>query len=393
MIKFSLDSQLGIEVLEKKKLLFVINVDWFFISHRLPIAIEAIKQGYEVHIATTITDKLNLLESHGLIVHPLNLNRSDMGVILIFSEFREIFSIIRSVSPDLVHLVSIKPVLMGGISARLNRVPAVVSSVSGFGYVFIRNGLISKLIRIIILLWYRLCFGHKNQSIIFQNRTDQSQLTQLTGISNKKTVLIHGSGVNLSIFSITKPSDSRPVVMLASRLLVDKGVREFVHAAELVKVSSHDVRFILVGEPDFHYPLSIQQDELNQWEKAGIVEIWGHRNDMHNVLSIANIVVLPSYREGFPKVLSEASASGRVIITTDVPGCRDVVENGVTGLLVPPRNSEILAKKISFLLDNPARCIEMGKAGRERAEKMFDVQKVVSEHMRIYEFLLEKVGS
>jgi glycosyltransferase involved in cell wall biosynthesis len=376
--------------MEKKKLLFVVNVDWFFFSHRLPISIEAIKQGYEVHIATTITDKLDILKGNGLIVHPLNLSRSNKGVISIFSEFREIYSVIRDVNPNLVHLISIKPVLLGGIAARLNRIPAVVSAVSGLGFIFIRKGLISKFFRYLVSIMYRLCFGHKNQCIIFQNLDDQLKLTKLTKISENKTALIHGSGVDLSIFNYSTASvTDKPVVMLASRLLEDKGVREFIQAAKLVKKSFKSVRFVLVGEPDYKYPLSIQHEELEQWKKDGIVEIWGYRSDMNIVLSMANIFVLPSYREGFSKVLSEASAIGRVIITTNVPGCRDVVEDGVTGILIPERNTEILASKISYLIDNPFLCEEMGRAGRKKAEKMFDVKQVISQHMAIYKKLLD----
>ena len=376
--------------MEKKKLLFVVNVDWFFVSHRLPIAIEAIKQGYEVHIASAITDKLELLEDTGLTVHPLNLSRSSKGVFSVFSEFREIYSVIRDVNPNLVHLISIKPVLLGGIAARLNRIPAVVSAVSGLGFIFIRKGLISKFFRYLVSIMYRLCFGHKNQCIIFQNLDDQLKLTKLTKISENKTALIHGSGVDLSIFNYSTASvTDKPVVMLASRLLEDKGVREFMQAAKLVKKSFKSVRFVLVGEPDYKYPLSIQHEELEQWKKDGIVEIWGYRSDMNIVLSMANIFVLPSYREGFSKVLSEASAIGRVIITTNVPGCRDVVEDGVTGILIPERNTEILASKISYLIDNPFLCEEMGRAGRKKAEKMFDVKQVISQHMAIYKKLLD----
>jgi glycosyltransferase involved in cell wall biosynthesis len=237
---------------------------------------------------------------------------------------------------------------------------------------------------------YRLCFGHKNQCIIFQNLDDQLKLTKLTKISENKTALIHGSGVDLSIFNYSTASvTDKPVVMLASRLLEDKGVREFMQAAKLVKKSFKSVRFVLVGEPDYKYPLSIQHEELEQWKKDGIVEIWGYRSDMNIVLSMANIFVLPSYREGFSKVLSEASAIGRVIITTNVPGCRDVVEDGVTGILIPERNTEILASKISYLIDNPFLCEEMGRAGRKKAEKMFDVKQVISQHMAIYKKLLD----
>jgi len=370
------------------KLLFIVNVDWFFLSHRLPIAVEAIKQGYEVHIATTITDKLYLLESTGLVVHPLHLHRSNSGVGTVFSEFREILTVIRSVAPDIVHLVTIKPVLLGGIAARLTGVSAVVSAVSGLGFVFVKKGLVAFLRRVSISLLYRLAFGHPNQRIIFQNIYDQSQLTKLTQIASNRALLIHGSGVDLSLYSQKPIPEGLPVVLFAARLLADKGVREFVAAAESVNGSAFRARFVLVGEPDPHNPATIQQQELEQWEKEGVVELWGYCNDMDQVLASATIVVLPSYYgEGIPKILIEAAACGRAVITTDHPGCRDAIEEWVTGLLVPVRDAEALASSILSLLDDPMRCGEMGLAGRKRAEERFDLRQVVAEHLRIYEEL------
>ena len=377
--------------MHKKRLLFIVNVDWFFVSHRLPIAIEAIERGYEVHIATGITNKLDLLENMGLIAHPLNLHRSRVGVRSILFEFLEIFSIIRSVAPDVVHLVTIKPVLLGGLAARSARVPAAVFAVSGLGFVFINKGLIAFFRRKAISFLYCLVFGHTNKLVVFQNTDDRSVLSRLSHLPLNETALIHGSGVDLSVYSMQPFNDGDPVILLASRLLVDKGVREFVRAAEVVNSSAPRARFVLVGEIDPLNPATIQQQELDQWVQEDIVELWGHRDDMNIVFSSATIVVLPSYREGFPKVLIEAAASGRAVITTDVPGCRDVIENEVTGLLVPVRDAEKLADKISFLLDNPMRCKEMGEAGRRRAEEMFDVRQVVAEHMRIYQQLLSQV--
>jgi len=372
----------------KKRLLFIVNVDWFFLSHRLPIAVEAVRQGYEVHIAAGITDKLNLLESSGLVVHPLNLHRSRVGIVSFLSEFLEIFSIIRTVAPDIVHLVTIKPVLLGGIASRLAHVPAVVFAVSGLGFVFVNNGLIALFRRKVISILYRLAFGHANKRVIFQNADDKSTLSKLSHIYSNESVIIHGSGVDLSAYSMQSLSGGLPIVLLAARLLEDKGVREFVRAAEFVNGSTPRARFVLVGEPDLLNPATVKQQELDQWKLDGIVEMWGYHDDMNTVLSSATVVVLPSYREGFPKVLIEAAACGRAVITTDVPGCRDAIEDGVTGLLVPVLDAEMLANKISFLLDNPELCEKMGNAGRIRAEKMFDVKQVVSKHMQIYEDLL-----
>jgi glycosyltransferase involved in cell wall biosynthesis len=370
-----------------RRLLFIVNVDWFFVSHRLPIAVEAVKQGYEVHIATTVTDKLDLLESSGITVHSLALHRSRSSVVAMFSEFLEILSLIRKVTPDVVHLVTIKPVLLGGIAARLASVPAVVSAISGLGFVFVKSGVFAWLRRKLISILYRLALRHCNQKVIFQNRDDQYQLSKLAKLSTARAVLINGSGVDLSLFKMQPLPKGVPKVLLVARLLGDKGVRDFVRAAELVNSSGLRALFVLVGEIDQLNPASIQQSELDRWKESGVVELWGYRDDMEQALSFATVVVLPSYREGFPKVLIEAAACGRAVVTTDVPGCRDAIEDGVTGLLVPVRNAEAIANAILALLVNPQRCEEMGRAGRKMAEKMFDVNQVVAEHMGIYEEL------
>jgi glycosyltransferase involved in cell wall biosynthesis len=373
--------------LNNKKLLFIVNVDWFFISHRLPIALKAISKGYEVHIATSITDRLDFLLNKGLIVHPINLHRSQSGIIAITSEFLEIFSLVRKISPDIVHLVTIKPVLLGGLASRLLRTPSVVSAISGLGFVFINNGFTSWLRRKVLSVVYRLALGHSNQRVIFQNFDDKKQLSKLTSLSLDNSTVIQGSGVNLSRYKVMPLPNRLPIILLAARLLADKGVREFVQAADLVNKTKVRARFVLVGDTDEFNPASIQEQELSLWKESSSVELWGHRNDMENVLSNATIVVLPSYREGFPKILVEAASCGRVIITTDVPGCRDAIEKDVTGLLVPVRNVRALAKAVSKLLNDPILCKKMGIAGRERAERLFDIKKIVQEHTEIYEQL------
>ena len=178
------------------------------------------------------------------------------------------------------------------------------------------------------------------------------------------------------------------VVALPSRLLAEKGVYEFVEAAKIVNKPKKIARFVLVGDVDQHNPSSVTPAEIRYWKNQGAVEILGWRDDIHSVLSSATIIALPSYREGFPKALIEAAACGRAVVTTDVPGCRDAIEEGLTGILVPVKDANSLAKAIKSLLDDPERCAEMGRAGRKRAEDIFDVNMVVEKHMEIYQELL-----
>ncbi len=380
----------------KYKLLFVVNVDWFFLSHRLPIALEALRQGYEVHIATALTDKLTVLQDHGFVVHPLSLDRSDMGLWANWISFRQIYCVFKDVKPDIVHLVTIKPVLLGGLAARLSRVPAVVSAISGLGFVFVSKGVKAKIRRWLVSILYRLALGHYNLKVIFQNPDDLSCLVRLACLAEKKVTIIRGSGADLTQYRLTPFPTGIPVVLIAARLLVDKGIREFVQSAQILRqrgLSAQDARFVIVGKPDPANPASLRPNELAQWSEEGVVEVWGHRTDMPQVLEAAHIIVLPSYYgEGLPKVLIEAAACGRVVITTDHPGCRDAIEPNKTGLLVPIKNSSALADAIYYLIKNPDVRKIMGASGRALAEKEFAIEKVVAEHMKIYQNLLDIVG-
>jgi glycosyltransferase involved in cell wall biosynthesis len=377
------------------KLLFVVNVDWFFLSHRLPIAIKALEMGYEVHIATGLTTRKDELISYGLVVHPLNINRSSTGLLPALMTFVGIVRVYLTTRPALVHLVTIKPTLFGGIAARLAMIPGVVVAVSGLGFVFVAQGIKAKFRRFFVGLLYRIALGHGNSHIIFQNDNDRDCLVQLAGLDSRIVTTIPGSGVDLDEYSVREVPEGVPIIMLAARLLADKGVREFVDAARtILAIKSTEgpvVRFVLVGDIDESNPTSITEGELLRWKAEGIVELWGHQVDMPKVLSQAYIVVLPSYYgEGLPKVLIEAAACGRAVVTTDHPGCREAIENQVSGILVPIRDSDALADAILRLLQDRELGGAMGKAGRRLAERSFGVERVVATHMRIYDELLAK---
>jgi glycosyltransferase involved in cell wall biosynthesis len=373
-----------------RTLMFVVNVDWFFLSHRLPIALEALRQGYQVHIATGLTDKLDELQRHGLVVHPLALDRSSAGLGNAWRTMLELWSVFKIVQPDLVHLVTIKPVLLGGLVARLAGVPAVVAAVSGLGFVFLAHGAKAVVRRWLVGGLYRVALGHHNLRVIFQNPDDRASLVKLAHLPDSKVEMIRGSGVDLAQYGHTPLPPGTPVVLLVARLLADKGVREFVQAARLLRQQGVSARFCLVGSVDPANPASLADTELTQWANEGVVELWGQRSDMPEVLRSARLVVLPSYREGLPKILLEAAACGRAVVTTDVPGCRDAIDPGITGLLVPVRNATAQAGALKELINDPARCQAMGNAGRALAERAFDVRQVVAAHLRIYQELIDK---
>lgn len=372
-----------------QRLLFIVNVDWFFVSHRLPIAQAAIKKGYEVHLATRVTDKRTLLESSGIIVHEIGLERAGINPIKTAWYFLQILYVLMKIRPDITHVITIKPTILGGLASHFVRPKLLVAAVSGLGTVFVAEGPLARARRLFITLLYRIAFAHQNLTVIFQNHDDQYVIQKITHVPKSRCVTIRGSGVDLDKFVPTPLPDGPPIVMFAARLLGDKGIREFVNAAQSLKqnyrFARQGVRFVLVGSDDPGNVTSVSEAELKHWKAAQGIELWGHCSDMRNALAKAYLVVLPSYREGLPKVLIEAAACGRAVVTTDVPGCRDAVEPGKSGLLVPVKDHSALADAIQFLLDNPDKVKKMGQNGRTLAEKSFDIDMVIAQHLNIYE--------
>jgi len=263
-----------------------------------------------------------------------------------------------------------------------------VNAFSGLAYTFSSERLHARVLRPLVTVLYRFALRDRDSRAIFQNPDDRDYLIKLGIVRPEQAVLIRGSGVDCSTFAPTPEPDGVPIVMLPARLLREKGVAEFVHAAGQLRGSGHQARFVLVGDVDPANPGSIDPAELEAWTRKGLVESWGHHSDMASVLARANIVVLPAYREGLPKVLLEAAACARAIVTTDVPGCREIVRSGVNGLLVPARDSQALADAIATLLQSRVLRQEFGRAGRAIAVKEFAEEIVVEETLTLYRALL-----
>lgn len=373
-----------------KKILFIVNTLDFFLSHRLPLAIAAKQAGYEVHIAAASNDKAIKLQTYGFKYHILPFSRSGQNPIYEIKTVVKLFSLFLRVKPDLVHLITIKPVLYGGIVARLSNIKAVVFAVSGLGTVFIAgSGLMPRVRRKFVTTLYAFAFQHKNMAVIFQNPDDRDKLLSLGTVDFLQTRMIRGSGVSLTSYSYLLEPDGKPVVVMAARLLRDKGVLEFVEAARLLKARGLDIEMRLIGSPDIGNPTSVTLQELEEWERDGYIRLLGYREDISQQYAAANIVCLPSYREGLPKSLVEAAACGRAVITTDVPGCRDAIIANVTGILVPVRDAHALADAIQELLANPDKRLAMGAEGRKLAEANFSIENIVGQHMKIYEDVMQ----
>ena len=360
-----------------KKILFVVNVDWFFISHRLPLALEALKKGYEVHLACGISDKKEYLESLGLIVHPLNLSRSSTGIKSEIKVFGEIYRILKEINPDLAHFVTIKPVLYGGIASRF---------LGSFRKVFVAHTFKAKIVRTIVKAMYKIALGGKNSHVIVQNPEDKKVILSFNVTGYKDITLIKGSGVDLEQYFYKISENNIPKVVMASRLLKEKGVFEFAQAAKILENKNLKVEFELYGEIDEGNPNSLTKTDLEKISKIANFETKGFSSDIKSVFQKSDIVVLPSYYgEGLPKVLIEAAACGRAIITTDMPGCKDTIIENQTGLFCKEKDSQSLAFQIEKLILDKYLRNSMGKEGRKLAEQEFDINKVVEKHFDIYE--------
>jgi glycosyltransferase involved in cell wall biosynthesis len=371
------------------RLLFVINDVPYFLAHWLERVLAFRDASIDVHVASQESPAAERLREVGLPFHAVPFVRGRNPPLTEMSTLLALSRLYAAFEPDLVHHVTIKPVIYGGLMARRRRVPAVINTVPGLGHVFVADGWASGVRREAIKQAYRLAFAHPRTRVIFENPDDLQDFERWRLITPAQGVVIKGAGVDLARFKPLHEGGDETQVVMASRLLWFKGVGEFVEAARRTKASHSDARFVLIGTGDPGNPATVPEAQLRRWADEGVIEWWGQRDDMPEVLARAAIVCLPSfYREGVPRVLIEAAACGRPIVTTDMPGCREIVRNGVNGLLVPARNGPALANAITRLLDQPAVREAMGRRSREIAQNEFGSELVIAQTLEVYRHLL-----
>lgn len=371
----------------KKKILYVVNTDKFFFSHRINIPY-SLKKNFKIHLATNFLLGENFFKKRGFKTHQLTIDRSSYNFFSNFYIFLKIFFIIKKCKPDLIHFISIKPILLGGLASKFFNIPKIFS-ITGLGFVFIEKNFISEFRKFFFLLFYKISLSHRSFKVIFQNRSDYLEIKKFSSIAEKNYKLIPGSGVCLKKFRPQQKKQKIPIIMFPSRMLHHKGLKEFVQAAKILHKSKINAKFVLVGDVDASNPASVSLTQINKWALDGSIEYWGYKSEMHKILNLSTIVVLPSYREGFPRVLIEAAACGKPIITTNAPGCKDAVINNVTGKIVPIRNSKLLATAIRNLLENKNKMKLMSKNARKYAERNFSIKKITQMHLEIYQSLAD----
>lgn len=347
----------------------MVNVDWFFASHRLQLGELALQQGAEVGLATRTTRVASAIQDRGIRVFEVAFPRSTAAVSAELRAQQGLRGACREFQPDLIHAVGHKAILHTAL-ATYGRSTPVINVISGLGSTMTSGR--PRGVSAAILKWlYRHAASRANTWTILQNDEDVEVFRRAGWLAGDRWRLIPGSGVDCDRFAPPQVEPDEQLVLFPARLLADKGIREFVQAARMLKATHPTCRFALVGALDPDNPSGLDEHTVAQWVSEGVVEWWGHCENMDDVFRKATVVALPSYREGLPKALIEAAACGRAIVTTDAPGCRDVVDNGKCGLMVPVADAHSLASAIRRLLDDADLRKELGGKARERAVTLY----------------------
>ena len=372
------------------RVLFVITEDWFFHSHFLDRAKYIAASGGTVGVATRFSIHKDELKDLGFELFPVNFSRRGLNPISEFLTALKIRKIVRRFKPDIAHNVALKPVVTGTFGELLGRQGVIINALVGMGYIFTSTDTRASVVKPFLSRILKSLLRSKPVHVVIENPDDLNSLVDDGFVRQSQISLIRGAGVDLNAFPFHPEVVGPVVVTLVSRILRDKGVLEFIDAASQLQTRVPEVVFQIVGEPDLGNPSSIPQREIDSWKSLSNVKYLGRRSDIADILKGSHIVCLPSYREGLPKSLLEALSSGRPIITTDVPGCREVCDDGVNGLLVPARDSVALSNAIEKLAINPELRQAMGRAGRVRAESEFSNEIVCAQTLDLYRRLMSQ---
>jgi glycosyltransferase involved in cell wall biosynthesis len=369
------------------RILLFANTDWYLFNFRLALAKAIRELGVEVVLVSPPGEYGLRLEREGFRWIPLKMDRRSLNPWAEAKVVSALASIYRRVQPDVVHHFTIKSVIYGTIAARLAGIPNKINAVTGLGHVFTSNSLSARLLRPLVGALFRLALHTPNARMVLQNVDDQGLFLNNRLVAPGSIRIIRGSGVNTDRFSPQGRADRQGNglrVLMATRLLWEKGVGEYAEAARMLKPILPDMDFLLAGAPDDGNPSSVPCSTIASWQDEGVITALGHLEDMASLLQEVDIVVLPSYREGTPRILLEAAASGLPIVATDVPGCREIVEHKLNGLLVPAKNPRALAEALRYLAGNPNEKRRMGEAGRRKVLEEFDERIVIEKTMGVY---------
>ncbi|MBP3985338.1 glycosyltransferase family 4 protein [Pseudoxanthomonas helianthi] len=374
------------------KIVLFANTDWYLYNFRLSTAQQLQSLGAEVVMVSPPGDFGARFADHGIQWRTLPMQRSSLNPLREAWVLRALARLLAAEKPDLLHSFTAKCAVYGALAGRIAGVPAMVNAVAGMGYVFASESLKARVLRPLVGALMRGSLGHGNSRVILQNPDDADLFTELRLAPAEKIRVIRSSGVDITRFSpAPRAPATRPMcVLLAARLLREKGVGEFAEAALMLKRQGRQIDFLLAGTPDPGNPSSVQREEVEEWQRQGALRWLGHVEDMPALMRRVDVMALPSYyREGVPKSLIEGAASGLALVTTDLPGCREVVaEDGVDGLHVQPRSASSLAAALARLDDDRELLLRLGDRARQQALQHFDLRGVIRQTLEVYDELL-----
>jgi len=371
------------------KVLMVAHWDWVLYNFRLPLARALREKGFEVIFVCPYGEYVPKLKEEGFCWIHWAIVRRSLNPVRELIAILYLASIYQREQPQIVHHFTIKPNFYGSIAALLARRDKVINTFTGLGFLFSEHPLAIGL-RSSVLPLAKLAFRASKGWSVFQNRQDLETCLRLRLVLPERVVVIDGSGIDTRKFHSNhdSPPDNHEhptVVLMAARLLWDKGVREFVEAARVLKARGLQVEFWLAGKPDNGNPMCVPEEFLKEWREEGLINWLGHRDDMPNLLQQVDIAVLPSYHEGVPRFLLEAAACGLPLVATDIEGCRVVVRDGVNGFLVPVKDPYALADAIETLIKKPELRRQMGIASRKIVEAEFDERIILNKWLALYD--------
>lgn len=370
------------------RLLYFVTEDWAFLNHFADRAVAARDAGYQVSLITRVNADADRIRAMGIDLIPIDIDRSSTNPLVDLRLIATLVRVYRRVRPDVAHHFALKPILYGTIAAKCAGVRHIVNAPTGMGFVFSSGTTKARLLRPWVDGAMRLLLNPVGSHVVLENEDDLQYLRRRGLIAVEHSSLIRGAGVSMERFHPAPKPSGPPIVVVVARMLRDKGIVEFVEAARLLRARGVDAVFRLVGGTDAGNPTSIDPATLQSWQREGIVEWLGLRTDVPDLLAASHIACLPSYREGLPKSLVEAASAGLPIVTTDVPGCREVVRDGIEGLLVPARDHAALADALGILIGDPQLRARMGAAARARAVEKFSLERVNTETLELYQSIL-----
>lgn len=373
----------------QQKIIFVVTEDWYFLSHRLPMARGAQSMGLDVIVATKATGQEKAIEAEGFLHVPLAIERAGLNPLSDWQLEKFLTDLYRRERPAIVHHVAMKPVIYGSRAARRAGIPGVVNALGGFGFLFVSNSLKARLLRPLVSAQLRQAFATPHSSLVLQNQSARDFAISKGLAEPDQITLIKGSGVDTDHFAPSAEPNGPVTCGFVARMLKSKGVEEIIGAAKILKAKGENIRFLMVGDADPSNPDSLSNDQMAAWQTEGLIDWRGRLADVAPIWAESHMALLPSWGEGLPKSLLEAASCGRPMITSNHTGCAELCRDGLDGLLIPDRDPQALADAIMALAKDPARRQQMGLSARQRIVDEFSNAVVSDQTKALYRALLE----